>query len=48
MAQHTPYPDDKFARESFSWRRMAPWQLWGISVASAVVVLGLVIYAISL
>jgi hypothetical protein len=40
--------DDKFARESFTFRRMAPWQLWSISIASAVVFILLVEYAIGL
>jgi hypothetical protein len=35
MSQH----DDKFARESFTWRRAQPWQLW--SITGVVVVLAL-------
>jgi len=40
--------DDKFARESFTLRRMTPSQLWGISLFSAAVVAVGVIYAVSL
>lgn len=31
-------PDDKFARESFTLRRMQPWQVWAM-VAALVLVL---------
>lgn len=48
MAQNASNRDDKFARESFTFRRMTPWQLWSISIAAAAVVIVLLIYAISL
>jgi hypothetical protein len=40
--------DDKFARESFTFRRMAPWQLWGISLASVAIVVAGLLYAMTL
>lgn len=32
-------PDDKYARESFTWRRMKRWQVWAIAAAAVVFVL---------
>ena len=33
--------DDPYARESFTWRRMRPWQIWTLAVvAVAFVVAG--------
>ena len=46
--EHPLARGDKFARRSFSLRRMAPWQLWSISIACAAVVVVAVIYAASL
>ena len=46
--EHPVARGDKFARESFTFRRMAPWQLWSISIACAAVVVAAVIYAVSL
>lgn len=43
MANMTPPPDDRFARESFSWRRMKPWQIWTM-VAVIVILLILLIF----
>lgn len=40
-------PDDKYARESFSFRRMKGWQLWGITVAAVVVVVAVVWYGVA-
>jgi hypothetical protein len=37
--------DDKFARESFTWRRMTGWQLWGVSLFAVAVLLGLLVYS---
>ncbi|MGF1630571.1 MAG: hypothetical protein ACFCUT_13950 [Kiloniellaceae bacterium] len=39
--------DDKYARESFSFRRMRGWQLWSITVVSAAVIVGMLIYAVA-
>lgn len=44
---HTP-PDDKYARESFGWRRMTSGQLWGVSIFGIAVLLGLLIYSASI
>ena len=38
---------EKYARESFSFRTMKRWQLWGISLLAAVVVVGAVAYGIA-
>jgi hypothetical protein len=40
--------DDRFARESFSWRRMTQAQLWGVSLFGIAVLLGLLIYSTSM
>ena len=48
MTENVSNRDDKFARESFTFRRMMPWQVWSISIASAAVVIGLVVYAMGL
>lgn len=48
MARHVSQSDDQFARQSFSFRRMTPWQLWSISIAAAIVVIGLVAYSVTL
>jgi hypothetical protein len=45
---HPPARGDKYARESFTLRRMAPWQLWSISIACAIVVIAAVAYAVNL
>lgn len=41
----TPRTDPKFARESFTMRRMQPWQIAVLAIA-AVVVVGLVLFYI--
>lgn len=38
---------EKYARESFSFRTMKRWQLWGITLAAAVVVVALVFYGVA-
>jgi hypothetical protein len=38
---------EKYARESFSFRRMKGWQLWGITGAAVVVVIVLLSYGIA-
>jgi hypothetical protein len=35
--------EERFARESFGLRRMQPWQLWGLGIAIAVMVVLIVI-----
>jgi hypothetical protein len=40
--------DDRFARESFTWRRMTQWQLWGVSLFGIAVLIGLVLYSTSM
>lgn len=37
---------DKFTRGSFSFRRMAGWQLWSISVVAVAVVAAGIVYAV--
>jgi hypothetical protein len=37
---------EKYARESFSFRRMKGWQLWGITAAAVVVVVVVLSYGI--
>jgi len=32
-----PSGDDSYARESFTWRRMRPWQIWTLSIVVVVV-----------
>lgn len=38
---------EKYARESFSFRTMKRWQLWGITLVAAVVVVALVSFVIA-
>lgn len=38
---------EKYARESFSFRRMKGWQLWGITAAAVVVMVVLLSYGIA-
>lgn len=39
-----PTEGDRFARESFTWRTMKPWQIWCAAIgAVAFVVVGLII-----
>jgi hypothetical protein len=47
MANNAPR-DDRFARESFTWRRMTQAQLWGVSLFGIAVLLGLLIYSTSM
>ncbi len=48
MAQNIPQHDDKFARESFGWRRMTSGQLWGITIVALAVVIAGVFYGVSM
>ena len=34
-----PTEGDRFARESNTWRRMQPWQIWTAAVAAVVLVI---------
>lgn len=36
--------NDRFAKESFSMRRVAPWQPWGIVVFVVVLILAAIYY----
>jgi hypothetical protein len=39
-----PTEGDKFARESNTWRRMRPWQIWtAAGAAAAFIVIGLIV-----
>lgn len=33
-----PRGGDSYARESFTWRRMRPWQIWTLAIVAVVVV----------
>ena len=41
----TPRTDPKFVRESFTMRRMQPWQIAALAIVAAVVV-GLIVFYI--
>ena len=43
MADPLSHHDDKFARESFTWRRMRPWQIWTMAAVVAGLLLGALI-----
>jgi hypothetical protein len=43
MKQKNP-PEDTYARDSFSFRRMSKWQLWSISIVVAVLVIVSIFY----
>jgi len=48
MAQEPDKRDqERYARESFSFRRMKGWQLWGITVVAVVVVAVVLSYGIA-
>jgi hypothetical protein len=36
---------DRFARESFTFRRMRSWQLWSLLIVIALLVIGLFFWA---
>lgn len=40
-----PNRGDRFARESFTFRRMRPWQLWSLLIVIGLLVIGLIIWA---
>lgn len=39
MQQPVPPPDDRYARDSFTWRRMKPWQIWTMTAIVVVLIL---------
>jgi len=39
-----PPPPDTYARESFTMRRMQPWQIWTMVAVLVVVLLGVIFY----
>ena len=39
MQQPVPPRDDRYARESFTWRRMKGWQVWTMSGIVVVLIL---------
>lgn len=45
MIQKQQSPDDTYARDSFSMRRMTRGQVWAITIVAIVIVVGLVIYS---
>lgn len=48
MAQDPePRDQEKYARESFSFRRMKSWQLWGVTVVAVVVLAVAISYGIA-
>ena len=40
MKNDRPPPDDRWAGESFTFRRMRPWQIWTMTGVVAVLVIG--------
>ncbi|EHK57141.1 hypothetical protein [Allomesorhizobium alhagi] len=44
MANNRDDPD-RFARESFTFRRMRSWQLWSLLIVIALLVIGLLFWA---
>ncbi len=40
MTNDRRIPDDRWARESFTFRRMKPWQIWTMTGVVAVLVIG--------
>jgi len=45
MAENQNGPDDRYARESFSLRRMTRGQVWAITIVSIAAVVGLLVYS---
>ena len=42
-----PEDQEKYTRESFSFRQMKSWQLWGITLAAVVVIVVALSYGIA-
>ena len=45
MSDRPDQAEDRYAKEFFTFRGMTKWQLWWITVASAAIVVALLIYA---
>lgn len=45
MAENHNIPDDTYARDSFSLRRMTQGQVWAITIVGIAVLVGLLLYA---
>ncbi|MGE0563498.1 MAG: hypothetical protein AB7O50_03190 [Pseudolabrys sp.] len=45
LDQRDPRRRDSEAAGAFSMRTMTQWQLWGISIATVLAVIGLLVYA---
>ncbi|MGE0333986.1 MAG: hypothetical protein AB7Q76_01745 [Gammaproteobacteria bacterium] len=45
MAKKPQIPDDTYARESFTFRRMTRGQVWAITIVAAIILVGGVVYA---
>jgi hypothetical protein len=39
-----PNPDDRFSRDSFTFRRMEGWQMWSLLAICALAAIGLVFW----
>lgn len=37
--------DDRYARESFTFRRMRPWQIWTAAIAAVAVLVAAIAFA---
>jgi len=46
MADRQTPNHDEYAARSFSLRTKKPWQLWGITIAAAVIVVLFLLYAL--
>lgn len=44
MARNRQIPEDPYARDSFTLRRMTRGQVWAITVVAVLVVIGLLVY----
>ena len=47
MARKESLPDDIYARESFTFRRMTRAQLWATTIVAVAVVIAAIVYAAS-
>jgi hypothetical protein len=45
MTDKQHQPDDRYARQSFSFRGMKAWQVWGVTAVSAAIVVALLVYS---
>ncbi len=46
MKEQRNLDKDQYARDSFSFRKMARWQLWGISIVVAALFIVFLLYLI--